>query len=121
VDDILNFSINLKRKNSHIEGLQIGDIEGNALAGELGLKDGDVIVEVNGVPINSLFRCVKACYDAGNSDEVILKIRRENRYVTLKYNLNWEGRANWSTSDVLHSKALSTMLLKNWTGNPERK
>jgi S1-C subfamily serine protease len=96
--------------HNRMEGIQITDIKDHALARELGLKEGDVLLEVNDQPINSLYKCFKASFNANDSDELQLKVRRGTQYIFLTYHLFWDGRSFWTYNEVLHSNAISSFL-----------
>jgi type II secretory pathway component PulC len=107
---ILDFSIQVSALKGRMEGVRITDIKNNALARELGLKEDDVLLEVNNESIHSLYTCFKASFNANHFDELQLKIRRGDRYIFLTYHLFWEGKGFWTAKDVLNSKAISSLL-----------
>ena len=96
---ILNFSLNAASRNGHMEGIRISDIEKHPFRRDLGLKENDVLVEVNGEPVDSLVKGVKTCINAYNSDELLLKIRRGDKLLYLTYHLYWEGKGSWTPGD----------------------
>jgi type II secretory pathway component PulC len=108
-NSILDFSIEVSDKDGRMEGIRISDIKNNALARDLGLKEDDVLLEVNNEPVNSLYKCIKASFNANNSDEIQLKIRRGNKYFYLTYHLYWDGKGLWTPKDILNSKAVSSL------------
>jgi hypothetical protein len=107
-DGVLDFSIKASNQNGHMEGIQISDIPNNALAHSLGLKENDVLLEINQESVNSIYKCIKACINANNSDELQLKIRRADKIIFRKYHLCWQGEGAWTTRDVLNSKTVAS-------------
>ncbi len=106
---VLDFSLKAHSRDGRMEGIQVTDIEQNPLLQALGLQEGDVLVEVNGKPVDSLLNGVRAGIDAYFSDDLQLKIRRGNQDIDLTYHLFWEGQGSWTPMDVLKSKALSSL------------
>jgi hypothetical protein len=109
---ILDFSMKVHSRDGREEGIEISDIQHNALARELGLKENDVLLEVNGESLNGLYESVKACINANYSDDLQLKIRRGDQIIPVTYHLYWQGKGQWTTGDILNSKAVSS-LFKN--------
>jgi type II secretory pathway component PulC len=109
-NSILDFSIKVSAVNGQMEGVRITDIKDNVLARELGLKEDDVLLEVNNEAINSLYKCFQVSFNANNSDELQLKIRRGDNCIFLTYHLYWEGIGFWTPKDVLNSKAIASLL-----------
>jgi len=108
-DRVLDFSMKIHNRDGDMEGIQISGVKKDTLAQVLGLKDGDVLLEVNSRPVDSLLGSVKACMNAYSSDDLQLKVRRGNRVVNLTYHLFWEGRGSWTPTDVLNSRAVSSL------------
>ncbi len=106
---ILDFSMEVYSQNGQKDGIQISDIEHNALALDLGLQENDVLLAVNNESVNSLLGCIKVCINAYSSDELQLKIRRGDDVILLTYHLFWEGKGVWTPKDVLNSRALSSL------------
>ncbi|MBN2241423.1 MAG: PDZ domain-containing protein [Acidobacteria bacterium] len=106
---VLDFTMEVHSRDGAMVGIQVSDIEKNALLRNLGLQEGDVLVGVNGKPVDSLLNGVKACLNAYYSDDVQLKVRRGDEIVTLDYNLFWEGRGSWTPMEVLRSRAVSSL------------
>ena len=106
---VLDFSMKAHSRNGEMDGIQVTDIEHNPLFQALGLKEGDVLVEVNGKPVDSLLNGVRSGIDAYFSDDLQLKIRRGNQDIILTYHLFWEGQGSWTPMDVLNSKAVSSL------------
>lgn len=109
-DQVLDFSMKIHSSNGDMDGIQITDVRPNTLAALLGLKEGDVLLAVNNQPVDSVLNAVRACMNAHGSDDVQLKVRRNGRVTTLTYHLFWQGQGNWTSSDVLRSKAVSSLL-----------
>lgn len=109
-DQVLDFSMKIHSSNGDMDGIQITDVRPNTLAGLLGLKEGDVLLAVNNQPVDSVLNAVRACMNAHGSDDVQLKVRRNGRVTTLTYHLFWQGQGSWTSSDVLRSKAVSSLL-----------
>jgi type II secretory pathway component PulC len=109
-DQVLDFSMKIHSSNGDMDGIQITDVRSGTLADLLGLKEGDVLLAVNNQPVDSVLNAVRACMNAHGSDDVQLKVRRSGRVTTLTYHLFWQGQGNWTSSDVLRSKAVSSLL-----------
>ncbi len=107
--NVLDFSMKVHSRDGEMEGIQVSDMERSALLRTLGMKEGDVLTEVNGQSVDSLLNGVKACMNAYYSDDVQLKIRRDNKIITMTYHLFWEGQGSWTPTDVLNSKAVSSL------------
>ena len=106
---VLDFSMKVHSRDGEMDGIQVSDIEKSALLRTLGMKEGDVLMEVNGQSVDSLLNGVKACMNAYYSDDVQLQIRRGDKIVTMTYHLFWEGQGLWTPTDVLNSKAVSSL------------
>ena len=109
-DRVLDFSLKIKSNDGDMEGIQVNGIRQGTLADRLGLKEGDVLLEVNGQKIDSVVNTVRASMNAHTSDDLSLKIRRNGQVVTLTYHLFWEGQGSWTSTDILNSKAVSSLL-----------
>jgi hypothetical protein len=107
--NVLDFSMKVHSRDGEMDGIQVSDIERSTLLRTLGVKEGDVLMEVNGQSVDSLLNGVKACMNAYYSDDVQLKIRRNNKIITMTYHLFWEGQGYWTPTDVLNSKAVSSL------------
>ena len=117
-DRVLDFSLKIHYdKDGKMDGIQIGDVKRNTLANTLGLKEGDVLLEVNGRPVNSMLNMVMISMNAHGSDDVLMKIRRDGRDVNLTYHLYWDGQGSWTSADVLNSKAVSSLLSGSFIKN----
>jgi hypothetical protein len=88
--DHLDFSMRAHNQAGYGEGIQISDIGSNPLAQALGLKEGDVLLEVNGKSAGSLLNSARALVNACRSDDLQLKIRRGEKIIMLKYHLLWK-------------------------------
>jgi len=108
-NSVLDFSMKIHSREGDMEGIQVSGIQRDTLADVLGLKDGDVLLEVNGQRIDSVLNTVRASMNAHRSDDLLLNVRRNGRIVTLKYHLFWEGQGSWTSIDVLNSKAVSSL------------
>jgi len=117
VNDVLDFSLDMHSRDGRVDGIRIVNVHPHSLAGELGLKEGDVLAAVNGQTVDSLYDSVKACFDARMSDELALKIRRGGNFITLKYHLLWEGNGMWGTRDVLRSRAVLSLINRGFITN----
>lgn len=108
-DRVLDFSLKIKSSDGDMEGIQVNGIQKGTLADRLGLKEGDVLLEVNGQKIDSILNTVRAGMNAHSSDDLSLKIRRNDQVVTLTYHLFWQGQGSWTSTDILNSKAISSL------------
>ena len=105
----LDFKMKVHYRDGHMDGIQVSDLENNTLFRTLGLQEGDVLLEVNGNPVDSLLNSVKACINAYYSDDVQLKILRNDKKIDLTYHLFWVGQGSWTPMEVLNSKAVSSL------------
>jgi len=109
-DRVLDFSMKVSSQDGRMDGIEISDISNNSLAGDLGLRENDVLLAVNKESIDSLLKGINACANAYNSDDLELKIRRGNQVISLNYHLFWEGQGTWTPAEVLSTKAVSSLL-----------
>jgi len=106
---VLDFTMKVHSRDGEMDGIQVSDIKQETLFGNLGLKEGDVLVEVNSKPVDSLLNSVRACINAYYSDDVQLKIRRGDEIISLTYHLYWEGQGSWTPMEVFNSRAVSSL------------
>lgn len=109
-DRVLDFSLQIHSREGDMDGIQVSGIQPGTLAERLGLKDGDVLLEANGQKVDSLLNAVKASMNAHGSDDLLLKVRRDGKVISLTYHLFWEGQGSWTPADVMGSKAVSSLL-----------
>jgi hypothetical protein len=109
-DRILDFSLKPALRGDSMEGVLISGLDPAGPAHRLGLREGDVLLAVNGRPVDSLLGAVRACLDAHGSDDVEIRLRRAGRPVTLTYHLFWQGRGTWTAATVLRSRAVASLL-----------
>ncbi|MFC1845707.1 type II secretion system protein N [Candidatus Dependentiae bacterium] len=86
--DILNLTTAYSKGMS--VGCRIGSTEPKSLAHELGLKGGDVILTVNGIPATdtqSRLEVYKNITSASLNDVVTVRLQRANQSYTLRYKL----------------------------------
>ncbi len=70
-----------------IEGFEIRNIKKDAIVDQLGIKNGDVIVEANGIKIDSLERSISAYQGALAINQVDLTILRNGQKIRIKLRL----------------------------------
>lgn len=109
-DRVLDFSLQAALRGGSMEGVLISGLDSAGPAHRLGLREGDVLLAVNGRPVDSLLNGVRACLDAHGSDDVEIRLRRAGRPVTLTYHLFWQGRGTWTAATVLRSRAVASLL-----------
>ncbi|NLV31507.1 MAG: PDZ domain-containing protein [Acidobacteria bacterium] len=109
-DRVLDFSLKAALRGDSMEGVRISGLDPAGPAHRLGLREGDVLLAVNGRPVDSLLDGVRACLDAHGSDDVEIRLRRAGRPVTLTYHLFWQGRGSWTAATVLRSRAVASLL-----------
>ncbi|MBN2338459.1 MAG: PDZ domain-containing protein [Acidobacteria bacterium] len=109
-DRVLGFSLRASLRGGSMEGVLISGLDSTGPAHRLGLREGDVLLAVNGKPVDSLLNGVRACLIAHGSDDVEIRLRRAGRDVTLTYHLFWQGRGSWTTATVLRSRAVASLL-----------
>ncbi len=108
-DRVLDFSMNVHARDGGMAGIRISGVRSGTLAETLGLREGDVLLEVNGRPVDSILNSVRACMNAYGSDDLQLSVLRDGRRVPLTYHLFWEGEGAWTPKDVLNSRAVSSL------------
>jgi type II secretory pathway component PulC len=116
-NSILDFSVQASGKDGRMDGLKITNINENALVRNLGLIEGDVLLEVNKEPIHSLYKCIKICFDSKYSDEIQLKILRGEKVIFQIYHLYWEGSGSWTAMDLLNSKVGASLLSSEYASH----
>ncbi|MBN2337298.1 MAG: PDZ domain-containing protein [Acidobacteria bacterium] len=109
-DRVLDFSLKAALRGDSMEGVRISGLDPAGPAHRLGLREGDLLLAVNGRPVDSLLGAVRACLDAHGSDDVEIRLRRAGRPVTLTYHLFWQGRGTWTAATVLRSRAVASLL-----------
>jgi hypothetical protein len=108
-DRVLDFFLEADVRDGKMDGIRLSGIRDNTMAQELGLREGDVLLAVNGTSVDSILSGVRACMNAYYSDELQMKIRRGDRVINTTYHLFWEGQGSWTPVDVLNSKAVSSL------------
>ena len=73
--------------NGQPDGLSLSGIKPGSIFQDIGLKSGDVIVGVDGRPIQSVDDALKFYTSLKDSKNVALQIRREGRDETIKYSV----------------------------------
>ena len=116
-DTVLDFTMKVSRRDGQMNGIKISDISNDSLARKLGLKENDVLLSVNKESVDSILNGINACMNAYNSDDLQLEILRGGQVISLNYHLFWEGQGSWSPSDVLSSKAVSSLLRNGFISN----
>lgn len=66
------------------EGLLVAEVYRNSPAAKAGLEPGDIILEINGVKVNSIDDYQMIVYDAFIGDELNFKVKRGNKELNLK-------------------------------------
>ena len=68
-----------------VHGALVTDVDANSNSAEAGLKEGDVIIEVNKQLVNNASEAVRLCRDTKDA-QILVKIwRRSNNYVGTRY------------------------------------
>lgn len=68
-----------------IDGFEIGEIRSGSVVEQLGLKNGDVILSVNGEALNDLAAIVRLAAQAQSMPEVRMSVRRQGRMMTFVF------------------------------------
>ena len=78
----------MEDKNTRkVQGFRLAGIQEGTLAARYGLKNGDVIGEVNGRPVDANFSPFTMITEVLSSDVVQVKVKRNNRDIVLSYEL----------------------------------
>ena len=109
-DTVLDFTMKVSRREGRMDGIAISNISDDSLARKLGLKENDVLLSVNKESVDSILKGIDVCMNAYNSDDLQLQVLRGNQVISLTYHLFWDGQGSWTASDVLSSKAVSSLL-----------
>ncbi len=97
VDDILNNKLSSALNdafvvphivNGRIDGFAITQIEPMSVYDKLGLKDGDVITSINGIPLNDAGRAIQTLNGLKNENDISLQVLRNGQPTTFKVNVN---------------------------------
>ena len=70
------------------DGLSVSSIAPDSIFKEMGLRNNDVIVGVNGQEIRSVDDCMNLYRDLKSSAEVMLEVKRGGKKEFIKYNIN---------------------------------
>ncbi|MEJ2247026.1 MAG: type II secretion system protein N [Acidobacteriota bacterium] len=116
-DTVLDFTMKVSNRDGRMNGIKISDISDDSLARKLGLKENDVLLSVNKESVDSILNGINACMNAYNSDDLQLEILRGDQVISLNYHLFWEGQGSWTPSDVLSSKAVSSLIRNDFFSN----
>ena len=116
-DTVLDFTMKVSNRDGRMNGIKISDISDDSLARKLGLKENDVLLSVNKESVDSILNGINACMNAYNSDDLQLEILRGDQVISLNYHLFWEGQGSWTPSEVLSSKAVSSLIRNDFFSN----
>jgi len=72
-------------KNGKIDGLSVTGIKPNAIFRKMGLRNGDVITDINGESIGNVNDAIEMFQQLGDTDGVQIRIKRRGREQTFKY------------------------------------
>jgi hypothetical protein len=74
-------------ENGQIVGFRLFQFEENSMFHKLGMKDGDVVSEINGVPLNNVTRTVQLLNGLRGENAVKVKVVRNGTPVSLDLNV----------------------------------
>ena len=73
--------------NGEIVGFRMFQFEPNSIFGKLGMKDGDVVKEINGVPLNNVAKTIQFLNGLRQESNVAVTIMRDGAPVALEMNI----------------------------------
>ncbi len=76
----------MRRGQQAIDGFEITEITPGGAADQLGLKDGDVILEVNGQPLNGMPTIMRLLAELRTATQTTLTVLRDGQRMTLVFN-----------------------------------
>lgn len=68
-----------------MDGFELGEIKSGSVVEQIGLKDGDVILSVNGEALNNVTAVIRLAAQAQNMPEVTMSVRRKGRLMTFVF------------------------------------
>lgn len=88
---------------SNAEGVVIQQVAPNSSASEIGIRAEDVIVEINGVKVNSFAELVNVLSKLRAGDGLNLSVKRENKLLALKGSLKAQPKEQSTEFNVEYS------------------
>jgi general secretion pathway protein C len=73
--------------NGEISGFRIFQFDQNSIFHKLGLQDGDVVREINGIPLNNVARTIQFLNGLREENRVQVSVQRNGSPVTLELNV----------------------------------
>jgi general secretion pathway protein C len=70
-----------------VEGLSLSNIKPNSIFRRMGLRNGDVLVAVDGQSLTSVDQAMKLYEDLKTSDTANLEINRKSRSINFQYKI----------------------------------
>jgi serine protease Do len=116
--DVSDFTQDIARRlnitpTKNWQGVVVTYLQEQSAAASGGLKEGDVILEINGEPIDSRSEFEEEISYRSPGDEVVIKYRQNGRIKTEQFTLtNREGTTGIVKSEVISSKLLGADLEK---------
>ena len=71
-------------KTQFNSGVSVEDVKQNSIFDNAGIKNGDIIIEINDTPLNSMIDFRKLLYSLNDGDEISLKILRNDETLILR-------------------------------------
>lgn len=71
-------------KTQFNSGVYVEDVKQNSIFDNAGIKNGDIIIEINDTPLNSMIDFRKLLYSLNDGDEISLKILRNDETLILR-------------------------------------
>lgn len=73
--------------NGNIEGFRLFELAEGSMFHKLGIKDGDIVTEINGFPLDNAVRTVQFLNSLKNADAAQVRVRRGDQEITLDMNV----------------------------------
>ncbi len=75
-------------EQGQMQGVEVGDISPGSLFEDMGFQNGDIIVEFNGIPVNSPHQSLSLLKEFHEAKDISMVVQRNGQDVTLKHGVN---------------------------------
>ncbi len=74
-------------EGNEIKGFSLEKIHANSVYEKLGLKNGDIVTEINGIPLNDASRAIQTLNAMKQESQISLKVKRDKQDVNYQVNV----------------------------------
>ena len=74
-------------ENGEIKGFRLFQFDQSSMFGKLGMKDGDMVKEINGTPLNNVAKTIQFLNGLKDESRVSVNIIRDGQPITLDLNV----------------------------------